>query len=153
MRTFHKIFLLLSIAFMTGCATGRSKPSDFPEHSYDEIELLKIDYNKSLAQEDTDYLVYFYLESCRECSLLKNEIIDFALSDYFPIYFIEVNSTLIHTYQYNEIDKTIGATNYKDVWVGLTPQLATISYGAVVDNKLGLVDIEYVLSTYKNNRE
>ena len=144
-----KISLFLLLLLLTGCATGRKPPSSYPEHSYDEVSFLKIDYKDCFNQTNQSYLLYFYQETCHDCSLIKNEVIDFALNNQMPIYFIEANNSFPYRYSYNEIDKTIGATKYTDIWVGLTPEIVTINNYLAVDNKVGSNDVSYVLSTYR----
>lgn len=151
MRTLSKLSLFLIPLVVSGCRTsGRSTPSSFPEHSYSEIEHLKIRYEDCMKKEEELYLLYFYQETCADCGLIKNNIIDFALNNIKPIYFIEVDPSMPHKYSYNELDKTIGCSEYTETWVGVTPNIVTIDNHKVADNRIGAMEVEYVLSSYRS---
>lgn len=151
MKTFLKISLLVAPLLLTGCRTiRRSTPGTYEEHEYSEIAHLKLSYEDIFNVNEDSYFVYFYQETCADCGLVKNAVIDFALNCSPKIYFVEVNSSMLHTYSYQDIDKTIGTDNYLNVFVGVTPQLATMYQHKVSDNCVGAIKVEYTLSTYRN---
>ena len=104
---------------------------------------------KAFKPNDISYLLYYYQVDCHDCQIVKDEIIDFAINNYHPIYFIKISTPHTHKYDVSNIDLTIGKNKADEVWVGVTPQIATIENHVVVNNKYGVIDVEYILSTYK----
>ena len=134
MRTFLKRHTLLFLSFLLS-ACIRINDKDLPkEHSYEEVNHLKIAYNTMFSQANQAYFVYFYSFYCGHCEHIKNDVIEFALSDKHPIYFVEYTSEIPIL---SNVENTIGAKNISDFGILGTPTIAVIKDYEVRKNIAG----------------
>ena len=108
---------------------------------YDSFEQVG-DYSQIQTMEEDQYLVYWYSEQCSACTIIKEELLQFADS----------NTAGIKVY-FMDADKTSG-NNYITQMTG-TPSLLTIVNGSIMDLTVGYVDIPLLLEqinsgTYTN---
>lgn len=88
--------------------------------SFDSIK----NYSEITMQDEDQYLVYYYSETCPACTTIKTEVLEFADS----------NEAGIKVY-FMDAAKTRG-TNYITEMTG-TPSLLTIVDGVIVDLNVG----------------
>ena len=144
--------ILLPICLLTllaSCSNSGNSSFSYPEHSYDEVKSLMIEYDKVFSISENDHYIYYYQETCHSCEEIRNEVIDFALNKYAEIYFVLASKATPHNYSFEEINLTLGSSNVDDVFVGVTPQLAKISKGKIEKNIIKNIYIEQELSYYK----
>ncbi len=88
--------------------------------SFDTVD----DYLYIQTQEEDQYLVYWYSETCPACAAIKEEVLDFA----------DDNEAGIKVY-FMDASKTSG-TNYIQQMTG-TPSVVVVVDGTIVDLALG----------------
>lgn len=137
----EKKLLLLSTLALCSCSGLNSISNPLPQYSnhYEETKSssLLFSYKDILYLNDEDYLLYFYSSQCLHCKAIKEDIAYFINRNIYPFFQFEIKEELPHSYNKDEIDKTIGSNNYLNVWVGVTPQLSKISEHKVSQNIIG----------------
>lgn len=145
-----RLLSLLPILLIASCGPSEeSSSSGYPEHSYEEVADLMINYDQYFAISENDHFIYFFQDTCHSCQELKNEVIDFALNKYAEIYFVFATEEIPHHYTYKEINQSLGSNKIEDVFVQVTPQLAFIKDGKIEKNIIGNIYIEEELSHYR----
>ena len=92
----------------------------FADSDFDTID----DYSQIQLKSESQYLVYWYSETCPACTAIKQEVLDFA----------DENEAGIKIY-FMDAAKTTG-TNYITQMTG-TPSLLTVVNGVIVDLNVG----------------
>ncbi len=96
-----------------------TNPSIFDEFIHLET------WDKVLGQEETEYLVYAYNDTCDFCEEVNIEILDYAIEDdYLPIYFINTSSI-----------------DVEGIMVDAIPSLLLISDNEVIEEYVGTDEI------------
>ena len=90
---------------------------------YDSFDTID-DYSQIQLKSESQYLVYWYSETCPACTAIKQEVLDFA----------DENEAGIKIY-FMDAAKTTG-TNYITQMTG-TPSLLTVVNGVIVDLNVG----------------
>lgn len=146
-----KLMFLIFISFcLCSCAMekGSSKSSSSSitsseiEHSYSEIQNLKISWNSTFSYAKPYYFVYFYSLTCSHCASLKNRIIEYGLT-HEDIYFCEDSSDVVIK---ENIDSTIGCKRVEDLAIKGFPSLIKIEDKVLKINVVGVDKICSVLS-------
>ena len=71
-------FVLLPIFLLAGCQKNNKNTSSFIEPHYEEVEELHIEWKDLLNQKEEQYFAYVYSVTCTPCSMLREEVINFA---------------------------------------------------------------------------
>ena len=111
--------------------------SETTEHEYDEVMDKEITWNEMFSIEQSQYLIYFYSTTCSHCKEIKNQIIEYALSN-DNFFFIKYSDDVIIA---PEVKSTIGATSPCDVAILGTPSLVEIENGVLINNLAGVKEI------------
>ena len=101
--------------------------------SFDTID----DYSYIQTQEEDQYLVYWYSETCPACTAIKTEVLEFADS----------NSAGVKVYFMDAASAT--GTNYISQMTG-TPSMVVVVNGIVVDLALGNAQIPELFDAINN---
>ena len=139
--------LITSISFFTFSCSPISSSSQsivrIKNHDYDEIITAKINYFDVFNQNEDEYFLYYFSETCYHCVGIKNEIIDFALSSEVTVYFVEVEERFG---VYDDVNKTVGTSNPLEAFANQTPQLSLVKDKEIYYSICG-EDVELFLFT------
>lgn len=103
---------------------------------YDSFDTID-DYAYIQTQEEDQYIVYFYTETCSHCIIIKTQVLEFAYA----------NEAGIKVY-FTDAATTIG-TNYIAGLVG-TPSMIIVVDGIIVDLVAGSVSVPELLEAINN---
>ena len=138
MRIFFSLTLTLPCLFLlSSCLFGREESIN-KDHSYDEIEDYKIEWNSLFSLAKTHYFVYFYSVHCGHCEQIKNQIIEYSLTHIEEFFFLEYTSEIPVI---TNPEQTIGVDNLENFGIRGTPSLVEIENKKVVLNLSGTNDI------------
>ena len=145
------LFYLPIILILTSCkdtinfSVSNSSISITKAYTYEDIKHLQIEWKDINNLANSTYFTYFYDEKCHYCNSIKNDIIDFAISDKVPIYFVKSSNDIqFGTY----IENTIGESNLSYIFIKGFPSLICFEKGKVSLNIYGSVDILNLIKNY-----
>ncbi len=70
-----------------------SKPNETLVTNYDYSDVTtQIDWYDTFNQEENDYLVYYYNETCSHCNSIKQNVISYYLADEETMYFVNTKN-------------------------------------------------------------
>lgn len=103
---------------------------------YDSFNTID-DYAYIQTQEEDQYLVYWYSETCYHCTIIKTDILEFAYANEagIKVYFMDAATTI--------------GTNYIAGLVG-TPSMIIVVDGIIVDLVAGSVSVPELLEAINN---
>ena len=112
-----------------------SSPSSVSEisHSYDEVSYRKIYWSNIFTRPEDNYYVYLYSLTCSHCASIKNQMIEYTLSNVSTIYFIESSPEI-------NIDSKIDCVNVEslnDLTIKGFPTLLVLDNHVVTKNLAG----------------
>lgn len=87
-----KIFTLILLTLtLLSCSKNNGGGSEKQEQvlSYDLIEEKCIEWDKIFLQDEDDYLVYFFRETCGHCNAIKSDVLSYYLLEKEVMYFIK----------------------------------------------------------------
>lgn len=138
-----RLFPLLITPFLLACSsTNNREPmskenSTIPEHSYDEIKDMTIEWKDVLNMEPLFYYGYVYSKTCSHCLEIKDYIIDYALRKR-NVFFIEYSKSIPIV---TDTNKTINTTSYEDIGILGTPTLLEVYNHTLIANIAGVANI------------
>ena len=126
---------LTSLAIVASCSpVSDAAISKSIKAKQEILNTYQIPWLELLNQRENNYLVFVYSETCGYCHDMLDEIIDFALSDILPTYFINT--------QNNEVPiSSEYVTNISDInalSIRGTPTVIEVKEGVVISNNAGL---------------
>lgn len=128
---------LAAIAMVSSCSPANEKSSAKSAYSeYDIVNEKQIQWADVLSQQEKEYIVFFYSETCSHCHEMMDEIISFASDNIEPTYFMDVGKNTIVIKPANEIE--IGVEDIKDFAIQGTPTIVEVVEGRVTANVGGL---------------
>ena len=108
-------------------------------HEYSEINYLKIFWSQIFLVDLTDYYVYLYSLTCSHCAQLKNAIIEYALYNVYPIYFVQESSSVV----IDEVKASkINVTNIDELGIRGFPTLLSLKNKTVIHQYVGVTPIK-----------
>ena len=81
-----KLFLVFLSLLFIGC-TNRKSGGSIPELDYSIVKT-HINWIDIFNQQEVDYFVYFYSTTCAHCRNIKQEILNYYLSEKSYLYFL-----------------------------------------------------------------
>ena len=138
----HLILILTCITLLSSC-----KNKGEVIYDYEDVNERKIQWNEIFFPANTGYFVYIYSNNCGHCMNIKQKIINFIVDDLYPTYIVEFDSNIPIS---NNVDDTIGATNYNDVKIKGTPTLLMIENHILIMNVAGENQISSIIDYYIN---
>ena len=130
-----RILPLVLVAMFTSCAPAKSE--QMSKNAFEEYEIVntqQIKWSSVLSQIETNYLVFFYSETCHYCHEIMRDVIAFSTSNIVKTYFLDIKKSETKVPIKNEIDETIGATSINDVFIAGTPSIIEVEDGMVKAN-------------------
>ncbi len=133
------ITVCFSILFsISGCFASEETSERETKYQYYDVEYLKISWTDVLSYNG-EYHVYVYSESCEACQSLKQDILNYAINKAkTTIYFVCYQTNNIPMNGNADLDKTIGATDVNDLYIGGTPTLIGVYKHSVTFNIVGV---------------
>ena len=120
--------LMIPISMISGCQKSNdSSSSIYQEPIYNEVEHLHIHWEDLFNQNNDKYYAYIYSVICTPCSMLREQVIDFALKEEVPFYFVNPNDDIPFTEDASLADASINATSIDQVYCYSTPTLIEIT--------------------------
>ena len=96
--------------------------------------------------EDFEYFAYIYSPRCLHCESIKYQVIEYALDDYKPMYFIVFDETIPLIY---DISISLNQNTLSNVGILGTPAMILVVNGYVKINISGGDVILSLLDAYK----
>ena len=125
-------FLIICSTMLIGCQKQNDTSSSYRyEPYYKEAESFHIEWNDMFKQSEDKYYVYAYSIACVTCSMLREQVINFAKASYVPFYFIYPSDDMVFVDSEEEAFASIGATAIENVSIYTTPTLIEISDKAI----------------------
>lgn len=141
--------LLIVVSLLTiGCSNSEkviSKETEsiiFKNHSYEEVDHLMIEWKNMFLQEKEQYYVYVFSKTCGHCREIKNQVIDYALSEKETIFFIEYNNEILII---DDRDILIGVHKIDKCGILGVPSLFEIKEQKVSNYYLGEIEVIEIL--------
>ena len=125
---------LALLATVAACSPAHVITSKKTYQDYDIVQSQQIRWLDILNQQEDNYIVFVYSETCGYCHDMLDEIVDFATERILPTYF--VNSS-INQIKISE-DYGIGATNIVDLSIKGTPSIIEVEDKMVIANAPGI---------------
>ena len=82
----RKLFLVFLSLLFIGC-TNRKSGTSIPELDYSIVKT-HINWIDIFNQQEVDYFVYFYSTTCAHCRNIKQEMLNYYLSEKSYLYFL-----------------------------------------------------------------
>ena len=133
-----RILPLVLTAMFASCAPAKSE--QMSKNAFDEYEILntqQIKWSTVLSQTETNYLVFFYSETCPHCHEIMGDVIAFSESNIVKTYFLDTKKSETKVPIKNEVDETIGVTEIDDLFIAGTPTIIEVQEGMVKANVPG----------------
>ena len=137
MKFLRFIVSLLSIGLITSCT-----PNEDSSLSYKSFKEFKVVTDNSimwpniLNQEENNYIIFFYSETCAYCHEIQQEVIDFAITCPLKTYFLDTLENAVPI----DSDKKIGVTNYEEASINGTPSILEVENATITANISGIDD-------------
>lgn len=150
----RKIFALLIVtsALLIGCKK-QSKDTSISESiykdpHYSEVEDLHIEWKDLFLQSQDDYFAYVYSVTCTPCSMLREQVVEFARRSDVNLYFIYPSDDVPFVKDEDLADSSLGATDIKDVYCYSTPTLIEITNKVVTKYSRSYSEIQSFIESY-----
>lgn len=119
--------------------------SSSAEREYSEVSDKIIEFSSCFAVNEQDYYVYIFSPFCGHCRKIKNSIIEFALKNIYPTYFIYYTEEIEVT---SDVSFTIGANSIFELAILGVPTLIYIEEKVVKSNIAGADKILKIIDPY-----
>lgn len=146
-----KLFVpLLIVCFaLCGCTNKQGNTSSsFDGPYYKEVEDLHIGWDDLFNQKENQYYAYVYSVTCTPCSMLREEVIEFARSGKVPFYFVNPNDDIPFVNDAETADASLGATSLENVYCLSTPTLIGITDKTVTTYSRDYYQIKGFIESY-----
>ena len=107
---------------------------------FDNTDTIEVSTLTEMSEEQ--YLVYFYSDSCSLCTVIKDEVADFASSNNANIKLYYLDAAKLKEGEYDYLYATYG--------IGGTPAMLTIVNGSVVHVSSGYIEIPETFNLINN---
>ena len=141
--------ILLSAAILCGCQKSEEpSTSSYTEPHYSEVEEMHIEWKDLFNQVDDQYYAYVYSVTCTPCSILRQEMIEFAKSGKVHFYFIYPSDDVPFVNDPDLADASLGATSLENVYCYNTPTLIEITAEAVTKYSRDYYEIKSFIESF-----
>ena len=128
-----KILILFTFPLLlSGCVETKTRSYD-----YEDISNLTISWSEIFDISMTHYFVYIYSKTCGHCQKIKQDVLSYAMS-HDDLYFVVYDKTIPIV---EDVNNTIGKTNYEDIGIKGTPTLLEIFEHELISNIAGTTAI------------
>ena len=125
------IVSVLSIGLLASCSQSENTSESFK--AYKDFEVVvnnSITWPEILNQEEKNYIIFFYSETCAYCHEMQQEVIDFAITCPLKTYFLNTNENTVPIKE----DKIINVKNYEEASITGTPTILEVNDATITDN-------------------
>lgn len=133
-----KTILLTLTLLLSGCTSSVQQVEK--EYDYSDVTAFVL-WNDIFKQEEKEYSVYFFSQTCGHCKELKQEIICYYFENVEILYFLETNEDTV----FGPPSDLTGINSIEDFNIYGTPFLINIENGTVINYYAGSSKIrEYI---------
>lgn len=136
MKLSRFIVSLLSIGLITACSHSENTSESFK--AYKEFEIVannSITWPEILNQEEKEYIIFFYSETCAYCHEMQKEVVDFAITCPLKTYFLNTSETVPI-----KEEKVINVKNYEEASITGSPSILEVKEATITANIAGIDD-------------
>ena len=145
-------FILLVL--LASCSPSASEQSSSnPSSGFDIPAEQEIIWTDCLSQEEENYLVFFYSETCNHCHEIMGDVLAFSEENIIKVYFSDVMKGDPKITISRDIDETLGVTDVSNFFIAGTPTLIEVYEGTVTANVPGKDDCLSFLNEQRINNE
>lgn len=145
---------LVLLVFLASCSSSTSEQSSFSASSGFNIPVeQEIIWTDCLSQEEDDYLVFFFSETCNHCHEIMGDVLAFSAENIIKVYFSDINKGESKIPISRKIDDTIGIDDISSFFIAGTPTLIEVFEGTVTANVPGKDDCLSFLNEQRINNE
>lgn len=137
--------LLLSMLFLLCSCANLNSSSLSCSYDNDDVKELHIEYFDMFSLQKSYYFVYFYQINCLHCLLIKDVVIEYALSNYGTLFLILYDEKIP---LFEDVSDTIGLNSVDGFGILGTPTLILIKDHKIFLNVAGEDLIKSVLNEY-----
>ena len=143
-----KSLLFIPLIVLSGCAKQKEPEEPKQEPHYEEVENLHIKWENLFNQEDDKYYAYIYSVTCVPCSMLREQVIEFAKASYVHFYFIYPSDEIPFVENPAQADGSIGASSIENVYCYSTPCLIEITDHTITNYSRDHYEIKDFMETF-----
>ena len=115
---------LVLLPLLVSCSPSTSEQSSPSASSgFDIPAEQEIIWTDCLSQEEDNYLVFFYSETCNHCHEIMGDVLAFSEENIIKIYFSDVMKGDPKITISRDIDATLGVTDVNNFFIAGTPTL------------------------------
>ena len=148
MRHLFPLFMI-TITLLCGCNDQYQEVPPEREPHYSEVENLHIEWKDLFSQEDEFYCAYVYSVSCVPCSMLREQVINFAKENHIKFYFIFPSGDIPFVEDPVQADNSLGASKIEDVYCYNTPTLIEITNHTISKYLRDYYEIKGYMESYQ----
>ena len=148
---FSSLVLLVLLASCSPSTSEQSSPS--ASSGFDIPAEQEIIWTDCLSQEEDNYLVFFYSETCNHCHEIMGDVLAFSAENIIKVYFSDVMKGDPKITISRDIDATLGVTDVNNFFIAGTPTLIEVYEGTVTANVPGKDDCLSFLNEQRINNE
>ena len=149
MKHIFGIVITVLIA-LAGCGKNKGATSSYNEPHYNEVEEYHIEWKELFNQDNDSYYAYVYSVTCTPCSMLREEIINFAKGHYVNFYFIYPSDDISFTEDSSIADASLGKSSINDVYIYTTPTLIGITNKTITSYSRDYYEIKAFIESFNN---
>ena len=154
MKTKARFIPFVLLALLVSCSPSTSEQSSQSVSSSFDIPVeQQIAWTDCLSQEEDDYLVFFYSETCNHCHEIMGDVLAFSNENIIKVYFSDVMKGDPKITISRDIDATLGVTDVNNFFIAGTPTLIEVYEGTVTANVPGKDDCLSFLNEQRINNE
>ena len=126
---------LLPLIALISCTPNEGESSNQSSGNNETIPAsLQIDWSDSFKQEEDDYLVFFYSETCEQCHQIMGDVIAFANSNIMQTYFSNILSPEGKMPIVKGNEPLVNVSDISEFYIAGTPTLIEVKEGTVIEN-------------------
>ena len=137
MKLSRFVVSLLSIGLITACSQSENTSESYK--SYKEFEVVtnnSITWPEILNQQEENYIIFFYSETCAYCHEMQQEVVDFAITCPLKTYFLNTSENIVPIKE----DKAINVKSYEEASITGTPTILEVKEASITGNIAGIDD-------------
>lgn len=137
MKFLRFIVSLLSISLITSCTPNEESVPQYKTFKQFQVVVdNSIEWPNILNQEENNYIIFFYSETCAYCHEMQEEVIDFAITCPLKTYFLDAVENDVPI----DSDKKNGVSNYEEASINGTPSILEVENATIIANFSGIDD-------------
>ena len=138
MKISLRIYTLFLAALFTSCTPANSEQTSISSSSEHTIPVNRqIIWTDCLNREETNYLVFFYSETCSHCHEIMGDVLEFSTENIIKIYFSDINKGGTKIPIATNIDDTLGISDINEFFIAGTPTIVEVNEATVFANVAG----------------